>query len=79
MSNKSAGRNGSKKKAAAKSVAQSAVGTVFNVVLIVVAAMLIYSFCGFRLSVRRAHLRGAAGVGGAGHGGDGDDHGRHGF
>lgn len=44
MSKKSAGRNGSKKKAAAKSVAQSAVGTVFNIVLIVVAAMLIYHF-----------------------------------
>ena len=44
MSKKSAGRNGSKKKAAAKSVAQSAVGTVFNIVLVVVAAMLIYHF-----------------------------------
>ena len=44
MSKKRAGRNGSKKKAAAKSVAQSAVGTVFNIVLVVVAAMLIYHF-----------------------------------
>lgn len=44
MSKKSTGRNGSKKKTAAKSVAQSAVGTIFNIVLVVVAAMLIYRF-----------------------------------
>lgn len=54
MSKKSAGRSKSKKKAAAKSVAQSAVGTVFNIVLVVVAAMLIYHFAAaaFQYGVR---------------------------
>ncbi|MDO4292698.1 MAG: solute-binding protein [Eubacteriales bacterium] len=44
MSKQYAGRNSQRKKSAAKSLAGSAVGTVFNIVLIAVAVMLIYRF-----------------------------------
>ena len=42
MSNKKKAKHQSKKNSVAKNIAGGAVGTIFNVVLIIVAVMLIY-------------------------------------
>ena len=44
MSNKKKAKHQSKKSSVAKNIAGGAVGTIFNVVLIIVAVMLIYYF-----------------------------------
>lgn len=44
MSNKKKAKHQSKKNSVAKNIAGGAVGTIFNVVLIIVAVMLIYYF-----------------------------------
>lgn len=59
MSNKKKAKHQSKKNSVAKNIAGGAVGTIFNVVLIIVAVMLIYYFAvsAYQYGVR--DLRGA--------------------
>ena len=57
MSNKKKAKHQSKKNSVAKNIAGGAVGTIFNVVLIIVAVMLIYyprisTVCGFTGSLQ---------------------------
>ena len=55
MSNKKKAKHQSKKNSVAKNIAGGAVGTIFNVVLIIVAVMLIYYFAvsAYKYGVRK--------------------------
>ena len=74
MSNKKKAKHQSKKSSVAKNIAGGAVGTIFNVVLIIVAVMLIYYF-----AVSAYQLRGACNFGGTRNRNKRNNYGRNGF
>ena len=72
MSNKKKAKHQSKKSSVAKNIAGGAVGTIFNVVLIIVAVMLIYYFA-------VSAYRGACNFGGTRNRNKRNNYGRNGF